>query len=280
MTDEESIRKAQMKQGIAGVFSRASSTYDQVGPRFFAHFGRRLVEVAQIPAGSRVLDIATGRGAVLFPAAEQVGAQGHVIGIDLAEDMVKHTADEIRRRGVQNAEVRQMDAEQPDFPDGSFGAVTCGYALFFLPNLDRALAEYRRVLKPGGVIAVSTWAEDDERWKWYGELLDKYRPPNAPKPPAGTNRFGNPAGMEAVMREGQFENIRVIWEAAEFSYADEEDWWNTQWSHGARYPLELMPPDILAQFKAEAFDKMKTMRGMDGYRHNFPTLFTLATRPM
>jgi len=278
MTDEESIRKAQMKQGIAGVFSRASSTYDQVGPRFFSHFGRRLVEVAQIPAGSQVLDIATGRGAVLFPAAEQTGLQGHVIGIDLAEDMVKYTADEIRRREVQNAEVRQMDAEQLDFPNGSFDAVTCGYALFFLPNLDRALAEYRRVLKPGGLIAVSTWAEDDQRWKWYGELLDKYRPPNAPKPPAGMNRFGNPAGMEAIMREGQFENIRVIREEAEFSYADEEDWWNTQWSHGARYPLEMMPPDILAKFKAEAFDKMKAMQ--DGYRHNFPTLFTLATRPL
>ncbi len=97
--DEDSIRKAQMKQGIAGVFSRASSTYDQVGPRFFSYFGRRLVEVAQIPAGSRVLDIATGRGAVLFPAAERVGPQGYVIGIDLAEDMVKQTADEIKRRG-------------------------------------------------------------------------------------------------------------------------------------------------------------------------------------
>ncbi len=278
--DEDSIRKAQMKQGIAGVFSRASSTYDQVGPRFFSYFGRRLVEVAQIPAGSRVLDIATGRGAVLFPAAERVGPQGYVIGIDLAEDMVKQTADEIKRRGIQNAEVRQMDAEQLDFPDGSFDAVTCGYALFFLPNLARALAEYRRVLKPGGLIAVSTWAEDDERWKWYGELVDKYRPPNAPKPPAGITRFGNQAGMEAIMREGQFENIRVIWEEAEFTYADEEDWWNTQWSHGARYPLELMPPDILAKFKAEAFDKMKAMQGTDGYRHNFPTLFTLATRPL
>lgn len=278
MTDEDSVRKAQMKQGIAGVFSRASTTYDQVGPRFFAHFGRRLVEVAQIPAGARVLDIATGRGAVLFPAAEQVGPQGHVIGIDLAEDMVKQTADEMRRRGVQNAEVRQMDAEQLDFPDGLFDAVTCGYALFFLPNLNDALAEYRRVLKPGGLFAVSTWAEDDQRWKWYGELLDKYRPPNAPKPPARMNRFGKRDGMETIMREGQFENIRVIHEEAEFTYTDEEDWWNTQWSHGGRYLLELMPPDILAKFKAEAFDKMKAMQ--DGYRHNFPTLFTLATRPL
>jgi hypothetical protein len=47
--------------------------YDRVGPRFFSHFGRRLVALAQIPSGAHVLDVATGRGAVLFPAAECVG---------------------------------------------------------------------------------------------------------------------------------------------------------------------------------------------------------------
>ena len=57
----------QRKQQVSGLFDRAANTFDHVGPRFFSHFGRRLVELAHIPIGAHVLDVATGRGAALFP---------------------------------------------------------------------------------------------------------------------------------------------------------------------------------------------------------------------
>src|SRR5512140_3367880 len=104
------------EEGIIGVFSRAAPTYDRIGPRFFAHFGRVLVERAQLTPGAAVLDVAAGRGAVLFPAAQQVGTGGRVIGIDLSAEMVRETAAEIRNSGWQHVEMRQMDAEQLDFP--------------------------------------------------------------------------------------------------------------------------------------------------------------------
>src|SRR5258706_499633 len=171
MTDSD-----QKKQAWAGVFSRAAPTYDHVGPAYFAHYGRRLVELARIPVGARVLDVASGRGAVLFPAASAVGLTGQVIGIDLAKGMIRETGAEITQRGLHNVEIRQMDAENLDFPDGAFDVLTCGYALFFFPSLDRALSEFRRVLKPDGQIAVSTWAEDRQLWKWFDDLLDRYNP--------------------------------------------------------------------------------------------------------
>jgi O-methyltransferase / aklanonic acid methyltransferase len=58
------------KQEVVGVFGRAAPTYDQVGPRPFAHFGRRLVELAELRPTDEVLDVAAGRGAVLFPAVD------------------------------------------------------------------------------------------------------------------------------------------------------------------------------------------------------------------
>lgn len=82
MGDSGNSDMAQRKRQVAGLFDRASGTFDQVGPRFFSYFGRRLVEIAQIPSGSRVLDVATGRGALLFPAADSVGPHGQVTGID------------------------------------------------------------------------------------------------------------------------------------------------------------------------------------------------------
>jgi O-methyltransferase/aklanonic acid methyltransferase len=62
----------QDKARLSGIFDRASATYGQVGPGYFAHFGERLVERAGLAPGMRVLDVACGRGAVLFPAAQLV----------------------------------------------------------------------------------------------------------------------------------------------------------------------------------------------------------------
>ena len=70
------MKEHSAKESIARRFDRVAATYGRVGPRFFAHFGRRLVELAQIPAGADVLDVATGRGAILYPAAGRVGPRG------------------------------------------------------------------------------------------------------------------------------------------------------------------------------------------------------------
>src|SRR3989304_293677 len=83
MTDSTSSQADDQKARTAAVFNRAASTYDQVGPRFFAHYGLRLVELAQIPQGSVVLDVASGRGASLFPAVDRIGPSGRAVGIDL-----------------------------------------------------------------------------------------------------------------------------------------------------------------------------------------------------
>jgi ubiquinone/menaquinone biosynthesis C-methylase UbiE len=64
------------KEALAAMWNRSAPTFDQVGPRVFADLGRQLVEFAQIDPGTEVLDIACGRGAILFPAARQVGASG------------------------------------------------------------------------------------------------------------------------------------------------------------------------------------------------------------
>jgi ubiquinone/menaquinone biosynthesis C-methylase UbiE len=69
----------------AGVFERAATTYERVGPPFFSHYGRGLVDLVEVQPGSRVLDVATGTGAVLLVAAERAGHTGKVIGVDLAQ---------------------------------------------------------------------------------------------------------------------------------------------------------------------------------------------------
>jgi len=126
MTDEGERKREESLR----VFSQAATIYDRIGPGSFSHFGRRLVDLAEIEAGANVLDVAAGRGALLFPAAARVGANGHVTAIDFSPDMVRETAKDIESRKLNHAEIRQMDAEQMTFSDASFDRVVCGFALW------------------------------------------------------------------------------------------------------------------------------------------------------
>ena len=160
------------KQSIAGTFDRSAPSYDHIGPRFFSYFGQRLVELSQIQSGAQVLDIASGRGAVLFPAAKSTGKNGHVTGIDISEVMIRETTQTIIQEKISNIELKQMDGEHLMFADNTFDIVTCGFAVFFFPQLDQAMSEIRRVLKPGGRLAITTWGNDDDTWDWFDKLIE------------------------------------------------------------------------------------------------------------
>ena len=151
MNSDMSGRKSQAK----AQFNAVASAYD-AGPGCFAHFGNQLVAAAEIQPGHKVLDVASGRGAVLFPCAEQVGETGEVVGIDLADEMVRATNEEAAKKGI-SARVKVMDAENLDFDDATFDRVLCGFGLMFFPDQLRALNEFRRVMKSGGRLAASTW---------------------------------------------------------------------------------------------------------------------------
>jgi len=284
---DEPTDMAQRKQRLAGVFDRAAPTYDRVGPRFFSHFGRRLVELARIPSRARVLDVATGRGAALFPAIEAVGPHGHVTGIDLSEAMVQETAEEIRRLKLENAEVRQMDAEHLPFPDASFDYVLCGFTIDYFPQLEQAMSEFRRVLKPNGHICVSAWDKSwGEQWNWFYEIVEAYLPPEPETNQAtesDTVSPHTPEGLGAILKAAGFNNIQIFSEAAEFVYSTDEEYWSTLWSHSRRETLEeierITGTEGLGKFKSEIFRKLGDIKQTDGLHQLFPALIGLATRP-
>ena len=129
------------KSQTQALFSTLAPEYDTAGPGTFAHFGRCLVDLVGVDPRQRVLDVATGRGAVLIPAAERAGQTVESVGVDLAKGMVDATKSEIERRGL-NARVRVMDAEHLEFPDASFDRVFSGFGVMFFPDLNGALQEF------------------------------------------------------------------------------------------------------------------------------------------
>jgi ubiquinone/menaquinone biosynthesis C-methylase UbiE len=261
------------KDALQGVFTRSAANYERV--RYFPIFGKWLVEMAQIPEGAKVLDVACGRGAVLFPAAERVGPGGHVIGIDLAEGMAHETEAEIRRRGLTQTEARQMDAEHLTFPDSSFDFVLSGFSLQFFPHLAQALSEFRRVLKPSGRIAVTTWGgDDDERWNWYADLREVY----GAVVKLGSQSLDTPEEIQRWFSQAGFENIQISTKELDMVYRDEEEWWNVEWSISARAGLEKLSPEDLERFKREAFEKVQAQKQMDGFHYRLEAYCTTAKK--
>jgi SAM-dependent methyltransferase len=121
-------------------------------PALFAEWAGHLVEAAGIAPGQAVLDVACGTGIVARTAADRMGGQGRVAGLDVNEGMLT-----VARRLRPDLEWRQGDAADLPFEAAAFDAVLCQAALMFFPDRAAALREMARVATPGGTVAVQVW---------------------------------------------------------------------------------------------------------------------------
>jgi len=263
--------------GIAGVFGRAAATYDGIGR--FSHFGEHLVDRAQLAPGVTVLDVAAGRGALTFPAAKRVGPHGRVTGVDISPEMLRETAKDVRSGDWLNVELRQMDAEQLQFPDGAFDWVLCGFALWMFPNPHRALQQFYRVLKPGGHLGLTTWAQDSPIHKLNRETLRPHlTPPSKADGAAETQRFDTKERLETALRQAGFQDARIVADDYEAIVAGVDPLWGEQWSTGARRNLERMPASTLEAVKADYYEKLESLRQPDGVHAVYRALLGFATK--
>jgi ubiquinone/menaquinone biosynthesis C-methylase UbiE len=127
-------------------------------PALFAQWAPLVVDIARVADGQRVLDVACGTGVATRAAADRVGPTGSVVGLDLNPAML-----EVAAGTRSDIEWRQGDATALPFGDEEFDAVLCQSALFFFPDVDAAVAEMSRVARPGGAVAVQTYASLDEQ---------------------------------------------------------------------------------------------------------------------
>ena len=148
-------------------WDKASSSYEDYWSRQLAPAQRRLLKMAGLQPGERVLDIACGTGLITFPAALSVGAQGSIVATDISGAMVERGREESARRGLHNVTFHRIDAEAMDFPEHSFDAALCGLGLMYLPEPVNAMRRIRHILKPGGRFAAAVWGRRD-RCGWAG----------------------------------------------------------------------------------------------------------------
>ena len=252
-------------------FNAIAAEYD-VGPGHFAYFGRRLAEAAQIQTGHRVLDVATGRGAVLLPTAELVGCNGEAIGIDMAEQMLRGAAAEVDRLGLP-ATLQQMDGESLDFSDQRFDRVLCGFGLMFLRDLDRALQGFHRVLKSDGRLAVSTWhiTQSDALNAVLAEL-GQHVDSNSQ-----FSRLRDPAEVEVAVARAGFRNLDVHFERSAFVFRDLEEYWQAGRGTGVRPRIDALSAEQAANARELLAQRLERHRRPGGFQVEAVAIFALAS---
>ncbi|MGC1343214.1 MAG: methyltransferase domain-containing protein [Candidatus Binataceae bacterium] len=122
----------------------------------------RLVAMAGVRTGARVLDIATGNGEPAVTAARAAGASGPVIGVDQSPGMLAIARERAKTLGLKNLEFVESDAEAMSLPAASFDACVCRWGLMFMPDLSAVLRTLHRALKPGAGFATAVWNSGDK----------------------------------------------------------------------------------------------------------------------
>jgi ubiquinone/menaquinone biosynthesis C-methylase UbiE len=141
----------------ARIYGAAADHYGLASLSFWDRFGAATVSRLGLAAGDSVLDLCCGTGASAIPAARAVGAAGHVLGIDVAGALLELARARAAHEGLASVEFRQGDATRTGLPDGSFDAVVCVFGVFFAPDMAAFAAEMWRQVRPGGVLAITTW---------------------------------------------------------------------------------------------------------------------------
>ena len=136
--------------------------WDQSLDLNMAFVNYRLIGDARLRTGQRVLDLGCGTGYPAILAAQAVGSQGFVTGLDLSEGMLSIARQKAEGLGLSNIEFQAKDVTVLHFEDASFDAVISRFCLMFLPDIPGAVNEIARVLKAGGYFSAAVWSSADK----------------------------------------------------------------------------------------------------------------------
>jgi SAM-dependent methyltransferase len=189
-----------------------------------------LVDAIEPQPGHRVLELAAGPGDTGLLAAELIAPGGTLVSTDASDAMVAVARARAAELGVDNAEFRTMDAEWIDLPTASVDGVIARWGYMLLADPATALRETRRVLRPGGRVALSAWTgPQDNPWAAVPqeELAAMSAPPFDPDEP-NMFAFRDPATIRELLEGAGFTDIAIEQVDMAWRFEDLDHWWDTQ----------------------------------------------------
>lgn len=223
------VEAGEFRTGQRAQWNTAASGWKKWSPlidKGAAPVSQRLVELARIAPGHRVLDVAAGYGEPALTAAKRVGPEGEVVATDIAAEMLAFGRERAAAAGLENVRFIEMDAASLDFPDGSFDAALSRWGIIFEPEPEATAARIRSFLKAGARIAIASWGPI-ERVPMFamtiGTLMTRLQIP--PPPPGTPGPLARPTrdAIAALLGGGGFSNVEVEDIDVVFDYSSPEE---------------------------------------------------------
>jgi SAM-dependent methyltransferase len=217
-----------------------------------------LVEYARPTSGMKVLDLASGTGEPAITIASRIGSHGHVTALDLSADLLEIADKRAKARGFEHFTTRQADAHALAFPDNSFDLATSRFGVMFFRDIEKAMAEAFRVLRPGARACFLAWGSFNQPY-WQSMMGIVHRHVGGPLlDPEGPNpfRFAERGSLSAVLKIAGFEDVEEETKTIPWAWPGppEEVWEQAQAVAVPFRPLlERVPADRWPEIHAEVY---------------------------
>ncbi len=219
------------------------------------HISERLVELAGVEPGSRVLDVAAGYGEPALTAARKAGPEGRVVATDISAEMLAFGRERAAAAGLDNVEFLQSDASGLDFPHESFDAAVSRWGIIFEPDAEAAAGRIRRFLKPGARMAIASWGEPDQVPFLSIPMRTTMERLGVPPLPAGTPgplSRPNPVAIGGLLEGGGFSDVAVEQDEVSFEFDSPAHF--TAYVRAIAAPIRAMIERHAGEAQEEAWD--------------------------
>jgi SAM-dependent methyltransferase len=213
--EPKQVDPAEFRDGQRKQWNQAATgwrKWSELIDRSASAVSERLVELAGVEPGSRVLDVAAGYGEPSLTAARVAGPEGSVVASDISAEMLAYGRERASAAGLDNIEFVESDAAGLDFAEGSFDSALSRFGIIFEPDGEGAAARVRAFLKPGGRMAIASWGQPEEVPFIAIPMATAIQRLNVPPPPPGTPgplSRPTPEALGGLLEGGGFSEVRT-----------------------------------------------------------------------
>ena len=243
----------------ARTYNSASDSYDDPANSFWERFGGETVDRLALQKGMRILDVCCGSGASALAAAAVVGPSGYVLGLDLAEDLLRLGRNKAANRGLSQVEFRVGDMLNPGIAENDFDAVICVFGIFFVSDMTAAASQLWQRVRTGGQLAVTTWGPRffEPLNSLFWDSVRDVRP-DLYKGFQPWDRIAEPEALEALLSAAGVTNPKAILEPGTHVLRAPEDWWTTVLGSGYRATIDQLDADAKTQVRSRCLEFIRT----------------------